>query len=46
MIRTIMDTNVDRPAQEEYTPAQRKAVDRELAKGLLDLEQGRVHGRF
>ena len=31
---------------EEYTPAQRRAIDREIAKGLEDVRQGRVHGPF
>lgn len=30
----------------EYTQAQRRALDRELAKGLEDIRQGRVEGPF
>jgi hypothetical protein len=30
----------------EHTPAQRHAIDRELAKGLKDVAAGRVHGPF
>jgi len=33
-------------ADDEYTPAQRRAVDRELAKGLEDIKKGRLHGPF
>jgi bifunctional DNA-binding transcriptional regulator/antitoxin component of YhaV-PrlF toxin-antitoxin module len=33
-------------AEEEYTPAQRRAVARELAKGLEDVRKGRTHGPF
>ena len=31
---------------EEYTPAQRRVIDREIAKGLEDIRKGRVHGPF
>ena len=34
------------PAAEGYTVAQRRAINRELAKGLKDLARGRVHGPF
>ena len=33
-------------ADDEYTPEQRRAVDRELAKGLEDIKKGRLHGPF
>src|SRR5260370_9890879 len=33
-------------ADDEYTPEQRRAVDRELAKGLKDIKKGRLHGPF
>ena len=33
-------------ADDEYTPAQRRVVDREIAKGLEDIKKGRVHGPF
>jgi bifunctional DNA-binding transcriptional regulator/antitoxin component of YhaV-PrlF toxin-antitoxin module len=33
-------------ADEEYTPAQRRALDRELAKGLEDVRKGRTYGPF
>lgn len=33
-------------ANHEYTPAQRKLLEQELALGLADLKKGRVHGPF
>jgi bifunctional DNA-binding transcriptional regulator/antitoxin component of YhaV-PrlF toxin-antitoxin module len=33
-------------ADGEYTPAQRRAIDRGIAKGLEDIRQGRTHGPF
>jgi hypothetical protein len=43
-------TNTPRPqvlaADREYTPAQRRIIDRELAKGLDDIKAGRVYGPF
>jgi bifunctional DNA-binding transcriptional regulator/antitoxin component of YhaV-PrlF toxin-antitoxin module len=33
-------------ADDEYTPAQRKYIDAELAKGLEDIRQGRMIGPF
>jgi bifunctional DNA-binding transcriptional regulator/antitoxin component of YhaV-PrlF toxin-antitoxin module len=33
-------------ADNEYTPAQRRAVDRALAKGLEDIRRGRLQGPF
>jgi AbrB family looped-hinge helix DNA binding protein len=33
-------------ADREYTLAQRRIIDRELAKGLDDIKAGRVHGPF
>ncbi len=34
------------PAGDEYTPRQRRRIDRELAKGLADIEAGRTFGPF
>ena len=34
------------PADEEYTPAQRRTVDRAIAKGLDDIKHGRLEGPF
>jgi AbrB family looped-hinge helix DNA binding protein len=31
---------------DEYTPAQRRIIDRDIAKGLEDIKKGRVHGPF
>ena len=33
-------------ADEEYTPAQRRSIDRAIAKGLDDIKQGRLEGPF
>jgi len=33
-------------ANDEYTPAQRRAIDAQLAEGLADIHAGRVHGPF
>lgn len=33
-------------ADDEYTPQQRRVVDRALAKGLGDIKKGRLHGPF
>ncbi len=34
------------PVDGEYTPAQRRSVDRALAQGLQDIKHGRVEGPF
>jgi bifunctional DNA-binding transcriptional regulator/antitoxin component of YhaV-PrlF toxin-antitoxin module len=33
-------------ATDEYTPAQRRAIDARLAKSDLDIQQGRMYGPF
>ena len=33
-------------AHDEYTPAQRRVIDRGIAKGLEDIRKGRIHGPF
>lgn len=33
-------------ADDEYTPAQRRAIDARLAEGLADIKAGRTHGPF
>jgi AbrB family looped-hinge helix DNA binding protein len=33
-------------ADDEYTPAERRAIDRGISKGLEDIRKGRVHGPF
>ena len=34
------------PVDEEYTPAQRRTVDRAIAKGLDNIKHGRLEGPF
>ena len=34
------------PAADEYTPAQRRVIDAQLAEGLADIKAGRTHGPF
>jgi AbrB family looped-hinge helix DNA binding protein len=34
------------PVDDEYTPAQRRSVDRAIAKGLDDIKNGRLQGPF
>ncbi len=34
------------PADNEYTPRQRRAIDRALAVGLDEIKKGRLHGPF
>jgi bifunctional DNA-binding transcriptional regulator/antitoxin component of YhaV-PrlF toxin-antitoxin module len=31
---------------DEYTPAQRRKIDRSIAKGLADVKAGRIYGPF
>ena len=33
-------------ADDEYTPRQRRVIDRALAEGMADIEKGRLHGAF
>ena len=33
-------------ADDEYTPAQRRIIDRQIAEGLEDIKNGRTHGPF
>lgn len=35
-----------RTVDDEYTPAQRRIIDAQLAEGLADIKAGRVHGPF
>jgi AbrB family looped-hinge helix DNA binding protein len=40
-------TILPKPASaDEYTPAQRRVIDRDVAKGLEDITRGRVQGPF
>jgi len=34
------------PADDEYTPEQRRIINREIAKGLEDIKRGRTYGPF
>lgn len=34
------------PADDEYTPEQRRAIDAQLAEGLADIKAGRTFGPF
>ena len=34
------------PADDEYTPEQRRIIDARLAEGLADIKAGRTHGPF
>jgi bifunctional DNA-binding transcriptional regulator/antitoxin component of YhaV-PrlF toxin-antitoxin module len=33
-------------ADDEYTPAQRRTIDAQIAEGLADIKAGRTHGPF
>jgi bifunctional DNA-binding transcriptional regulator/antitoxin component of YhaV-PrlF toxin-antitoxin module len=33
-------------SDDEYTPAQRRVIDRGIAKGLEDIKESRIHGPF
>ena len=37
---------VPQAARDEYTPEQRRLIDRGIAKGLEDIRNGRTHGPF
>src|SRR5260370_33487187 len=39
----VIDRSKFPTADSEYTPAQRRIIDRELAKGLDDIKAGRCH---
>jgi len=40
-VKTISDEGRD----DEYTPSQRRLIDRGIAKVLEDIKKGRIHGR-
>jgi hypothetical protein len=42
----VIDRSKIPTADDEYTPAQRRVIDREIAKGLADVKTGRLHGPF
>src|SRR5687767_13875295 len=42
----FVDRSVFPAADDEYTPAQRRTIDGQIAEGLEDVRRGRVHGPF
>ncbi len=42
----VIDRSGFPTAADEYTPTQRRVVERELAKGLEDIRKGRTYGPF
>ena len=42
----IIDRSKFPTADDEYTPAQRKVIDAQLAKAKEDVKNGRLHGPF
>jgi hypothetical protein len=44
--KAIIDRSKLPAADDEYTPAQRRAIDARLAKSEADFKAGRTHGPF
>jgi AbrB family looped-hinge helix DNA binding protein len=44
--KVVIDRSKFPTADDEYTPTQRKTVDRRLAKADEDVKKGRLHGPF
>lgn len=44
--RVITIVPKPQPVGDEYTPAQRRVIDRGITKGLKDIRKGRIHGPF
>ena len=44
--KAVIDQSKFPTADDEYSRAERKAIDVRLAKGLADVKAGRVHGPF
>ena len=42
----VIDRSKSPTADDEYTPAQRKVIDAQLAKAKEDVKEGRLHGPF
>jgi len=42
----VADVSKLSPADDEYTPAQRRKIDARLAKALAEVKAGRVRGPF
>ena len=44
--KVVIDRSKFPTADDDYTPAQRRALNRRLAKGLADIKAGRTYGPF
>jgi AbrB family looped-hinge helix DNA binding protein len=44
--KVVIDRSKFPTADDEYTPAQRRVIDAQLAEGLEDLKKGRTFGPF
>jgi AbrB family looped-hinge helix DNA binding protein len=44
--KVVLDRSKFPSAGDEYTPAQRRAIDRGIAQSLKEIEQGRSYGPF
>ena len=44
--KVVLDRSKFPSADDEYTPAQRRAIDRGIAQSLEEIEQGRSYGPF
>ena len=44
--KVVIDRSKFPTADDEYTPAQRRMIDAQLAEGLEDIRKGRVSPRF
>ena len=44
--KPIIDRSKFPSAEDEFTPEQRRVIDREIARGLEDIKQGRTYGPF
>ena len=44
--KVVIDRSKFPTADDEYTPAQRRAIDARLAKSEADFKAGRTHGPF
>ena len=44
--KVVLDRSKFPSADDEYTPAQRRAIDRGIAQSLKEIDQGRSYGPF
>ena len=44
--KVVLDRSKFPSADDEYTPAQRRAIDRGIALSLKEIDQGRAYGPF